>query len=354
MKILKEVYDNINRVGGYTTTPTAAGTTTLTVESKYQQYFTGTTTQDIVFPVVSTLSLGFQFQIINKSTGIVTTKSSGGNTMIAMSANSAVTLTCILLTGTDESSWSLQTSSIPIITSGEKALTVLPAGVQVTYDLQEQIITPGTIASQDWSTGQATYTGIQGQWTVDSNYKYDCIGTDTWIRTPIMEDRIDLYLSDSNDNSDSLTSSELDIAFPSAEIGQRTYGTTRNIYEKRATNIWFAIPHNITTDTTYIPERIADINRVADRDTITIKAQYDIQSIRVVAETIEIGRISIGSAVGLTDIVSYTDLPNIIGEGLRLDYIVDNSYPTLVSRVLYVNIDSAATVTTQIVIQKIY
>lgn len=221
-------------------------------------------------------------------------------------------------------------------------------------DLQEQIIVPGTIASADWSTGQATYTGIQGQWTVDTAYKYDCIGTDTWIRTPIMENRIELYLADIDDSAGDKTSSELDIAYPTAEIGQRVYGTTRNLYEKRATNVWFAIPHNITTDTTYIPERLDDITGLADNDTITVKAQYDIQSIRIVAETTTPGNISIGSADGLSDIVISTALPTTIGEGLRLNYIIDNSFPTLASRVLYVNIDSVATVTSQIVLQKIY
>ena len=50
------VIDNIKM--GYTTTATAAGTTTLTVSSNYRQFFTGSTTQTIVLPVTSTLVIG--------------------------------------------------------------------------------------------------------------------------------------------------------------------------------------------------------------------------------------------------------------------------------------------------------
>src|ERR1700741_3047060 len=53
-----------NYVSGYTTTVTAAGTTVLTVASTYQQFFTGSTTQTVTMPVVSTLALGQQFLIV--------------------------------------------------------------------------------------------------------------------------------------------------------------------------------------------------------------------------------------------------------------------------------------------------
>jgi hypothetical protein len=62
---------------GYTTTVTAAGTTTLTSASNYQQFFTGTTTQTIVLPVTSTLALGMGYSIENNSTGTLTVQSSG-------------------------------------------------------------------------------------------------------------------------------------------------------------------------------------------------------------------------------------------------------------------------------------
>lgn len=39
----------------YSTTATAAGTTTLTVSSNQLQFFTGTTTQTVALPVASTM-----------------------------------------------------------------------------------------------------------------------------------------------------------------------------------------------------------------------------------------------------------------------------------------------------------
>ena len=66
-------------LNGFTTTATAAGTTTLTNTSSVYQLFTGTTTQTITLPVVTTLTQGWMFHIINNSTGDLTVNSSGSN-----------------------------------------------------------------------------------------------------------------------------------------------------------------------------------------------------------------------------------------------------------------------------------
>lgn len=111
-----------NHIQGYVTTATAAGTTTLTVASDFQQYFTGTTTQTVVMPVTSTLVLGMSWYIVNNSTGIVTINSSGSNLITALSANTSAILTCILVSGTTAASWSVQRVDlqprITYITSG--------------------------------------------------------------------------------------------------------------------------------------------------------------------------------------------------------------------------------------------
>lgn len=101
-----EFYHQTAADRGFTTTATAAGTTTLTVDSNYLQFFTGTTTQTVVLPDVTTLSLGRQWYITNNSTGAVTINTSGGNTLGVMAANTRVLLTVIALTGTDTTSWS--------------------------------------------------------------------------------------------------------------------------------------------------------------------------------------------------------------------------------------------------------
>lgn len=125
----------VKYIGDYTTTATAAGTTTLTASSTEQQYFTGTTTQNVDMPVTSTLVLGQQYIIRNLSTGLVTVRSSGANTIKVMAPNSQIILTCILTSGTTAASWSffysLLNSTSPTIqrfTSGTGTYTT-PAGV---------------------------------------------------------------------------------------------------------------------------------------------------------------------------------------------------------------------------------
>lgn len=93
---------------GLLSTATAAGTTTLTVASKGIQVFTGSTTQTIVLPVVTTLpQLGVGFVIQNDSSGALTVNSSGGNLVQTMAAGTRAFFTCKLLTGTDAASWNV-------------------------------------------------------------------------------------------------------------------------------------------------------------------------------------------------------------------------------------------------------
>jgi hypothetical protein len=92
---------------GYTTTVTAAGTTVLTNTSTAQQFFTGATTQTIQLPVVTTLANGWTFTIVNRSTGLVTVKTSGGNTLTVVSNQDGwLVCTCVDITaGTGLASW---------------------------------------------------------------------------------------------------------------------------------------------------------------------------------------------------------------------------------------------------------
>jgi hypothetical protein len=95
-----------NLANGYATTATAAGTTTLTVASKGVQTFTGSTTQTVTLPVVSTLpQAGFWYWIINNSSGAVTVNSSGGNAVQVMAASSRMLVVANALSGTGASVW---------------------------------------------------------------------------------------------------------------------------------------------------------------------------------------------------------------------------------------------------------
>jgi hypothetical protein len=90
---------------GFTSTVTAAGTTTLDNTSSYYQLFTGTTTQTVVLPVTSTLQKGWTFHICNNSTGALTVNSSGGNLLISVIAGTTVMCTCIDTTTTTAADW---------------------------------------------------------------------------------------------------------------------------------------------------------------------------------------------------------------------------------------------------------
>lgn len=101
---------------GYTTTATAAGTTTLTVASTGMQYFTGTTTQTLVLPVTSTLKLGWTYHVANTSTGVLTVQSSGANTICTIPPGLSVMFTCILTSGTTAASWDYGFTDFPAVT----------------------------------------------------------------------------------------------------------------------------------------------------------------------------------------------------------------------------------------------
>lgn len=108
-------YSVNNLLEGYTTTVTAAGTTTLVVGSTYMQYFTGSTTQTIVLPVTSTLVLGQSFFIYNGSSGSLTVNSSGGNLVQTITTGGSAIITCILTSGTNAASW--VSNYMPVYTS---------------------------------------------------------------------------------------------------------------------------------------------------------------------------------------------------------------------------------------------
>jgi len=134
---------------GYTTTATAAGTTTLTVSSNCLQFFTGTTTQTVVLPVASTLTAGQRFEIHNNSTGNITVNSSGSNLVATVLPTYTVVLTCILTSGTTAASWdadiqgftSLSGANIAVLNSAQSftaaqrgAISALTDGSTITPD----------------------------------------------------------------------------------------------------------------------------------------------------------------------------------------------------------------------------
>ena len=150
--ITTPILDNIKL--GYTTTATAAGTTTLTVSSTYQQFFTGSTTQTIVLPVVSTLVTGLGYFIQNNSSGVLTVQSSGLNTITTIAAGFAALCTCISTSGTSAASWN---SDIVGLNTATGTLATL-AGAET---LTNKTLTAPTIASANLTTA-LTLAGAAG------------------------------------------------------------------------------------------------------------------------------------------------------------------------------------------------
>jgi hypothetical protein len=166
------ITENIKRA--FAATVTAAATTTLTVNSAEQQQFTGTTTQTVALPVVSTLALGMSYTILNDSTGVVTVQSSGANTILAMGANTKVTYTCVLITGTTAASW-----STPAVVAGGMTLlstTAITAATSITPPTISQAYTDLLIVCDNFAiatAGNAVQCTING---IATGFGYNIAG----------------------------------------------------------------------------------------------------------------------------------------------------------------------------------
>lgn len=91
--------------GGYATTATAGGLTTLNVASKKVQRFTGELEQILRLPVASTLYLGWDVLVDNVGSDVISVQSSGADPIMDVIPGMAALLTCILASGTSEVSW---------------------------------------------------------------------------------------------------------------------------------------------------------------------------------------------------------------------------------------------------------
>lgn len=127
---------------------------------------------------------------------------------------------------------------LPTVTSGEKVVTVTSSGGQAVYDTAEQIIVATPLTAYTWVSGSpATVTGLKGQTAYDANYRYDCISDNTWRRSALNGEMVDLYLADIDDTAGAKTSAQLQTTYPASVIGQRVWGTLY-LYEKKTDTLW--------------------------------------------------------------------------------------------------------------------
>jgi hypothetical protein len=156
---------------GYTSTATAAGTTTLTNASSYYQQFTGSTTQTVVLPVTSTLTTGWTFHIVNNSSGVLTVNSSGSNLVITVPSGTTAMVTCIATAGTTAADWesgitdfSTYTGSGNVVMNTSPVLTTpnigVPSFATLTNATGLPIVggTTGTLTIARGGTNQTTFT----------------------------------------------------------------------------------------------------------------------------------------------------------------------------------------------------
>ena len=142
---------------GFSTTATAAGTTTLTVNSNHYQRFTGSTTQTVVLPVTSTLVAGVAYEIENASTGNLTVNSSGGNLVVTIIPGVTVQCRCIGTTLTTAADWDPEYNEFAAITgTGAVVLNTSPTLVNVSVS---SVNVTNTTVSTSNITGALTVSG---------------------------------------------------------------------------------------------------------------------------------------------------------------------------------------------------
>jgi hypothetical protein len=309
-----------SRLESYSTTATATGTTTLTVASNYMQYFTGILTQIVQMPVVSTLILGFQFKICNKSTGLITVNSSGSNLVCLVPAGTEVILTCIAITGTDAGSWSVE-FKLPALTS-TKVWMGNGSNIPTETDTESSALTVGNYTvdfpelaeESNWLNNVTNIiSGVIG----DRAFGLDELGSISesmytqygWSRDFTNSFITDVTRIAALETSGNWTKVTDVISTYNASQGDRgqTYYNNGYFYFCYGTSshTWLRygnLDTITTTDITYFPKPQVEVGK-GHGDFFTIEGKFDITNIIVEAETTTAGNLIIGST-GTQEIAS--------------------------------------------------
>jgi len=129
-------------------------------------------------------------------------------------------------------------TGVPDVTDGtERAVTQKNDGTHIDYEVIDQVVSVANLSTADFSSGIATITGFQGQVAYDTNYKYECIGVNQWIRYVIDNNLIDLYLADVDDTAGDKTSTQLQEIYPTSLMGQQVWGVNK-LYIKKTSTGW--------------------------------------------------------------------------------------------------------------------
>lgn len=167
-----------NLINGFTTTATAAGTTTMTIASGGIQVWTGSTTQTVKLPTTG-VAAGVEYLIINLSSAAVTVQSSGANSIQVLAANSQGIFTALVATPTAAADWNCAYSFLSGVGGANTALSNLTA-TAINQNLLPGDATPGATSAHTignfllfWNTvycaGIATQTPLGASGFVISN-----------------------------------------------------------------------------------------------------------------------------------------------------------------------------------------
>lgn len=187
-------------IQGFTTTATAAGTTTLTIASTETQVFTGVTTQTVKLPTTS-VAAGATYTIINLSSGAVTIQSSGANTVEILAGGSSATFTALIATPTTAGNWTTQ--YLGIATASGKLLTVsnsltfsgtdgssvaFGTGGTVLYSASTIPLTVGTTTIASGTSTRILYdnAGVLGEYTLTGSGTVVVMATSPTLVTPTL------------------------------------------------------------------------------------------------------------------------------------------------------------------------
>lgn len=243
--VLRDSNTNVsfnNWLPGYTTTATAAGTTTLTAASSYDQRFTGTTTQTVKLPDATTMSLGQGFIIDNDSTGALALQDNTGTSLGSIVPGMAGYIFCEA-NGTVAGSW-----------SGYLFVPGAGPGGQVTWGTAGLSMGGQTITNSVWNgstigTGYggtgATATPTNGQLLIGNgtNFSVASLGTGTGISTTTGSGTLQINntgvtsLAGTSPVSASASTGSVTVSLASG------YGDTQNPYASKTANYVLAAPN---------------------------------------------------------------------------------------------------------------
>lgn len=148
-----QLYELSDDLQGYETTVSAATTTTMTNISMRQQYLTGTTTHIHTLPVTSTVYFGRTFEFINKSTGLWTINSSGGNVVVIVPSGAICKVVCIGITLTTAADWNTENAI------SAKSFQDVSLGSELIINAVDKDFSgANNWTGTDWTVGSNVYT----------------------------------------------------------------------------------------------------------------------------------------------------------------------------------------------------